>query len=187
MRRALALILFFFTATVNGHESYSYIENADKLAYDTTLEMCKKHKFLHLFGMGGGMLRQVELIGISFSCSKKLTEDEMRSLLVEGVLILQNKINNEKDLRPYLSHYPYSPKGIKVAIFIDSEGMKPEELSYASATRGKIRYCNDKDFSNDTLLQESFEEALAKVDVDQIMQKKEPPSTFTRLKMLLLK
>jgi len=77
----------------------------------------------HLYcqGSGGRFLNNVSNIHLSFvSMQQGMTIDDARSLLVECVETLLQKINDDNQIKPYLSHYPYTVEGITLMLSYES-------------------------------------------------------------------
>jgi len=96
-----------------------------------------------LFGSGGGMMYNVNNIFLSFHVIKEVKLEEARKMYVEMVSDLLNRINQDEEVRPYLSHFPYTAKGVSIQLVFFSHpdiSPPPENIAIVSMLNGNIRY-----------------------------------------------
>lgn len=71
---------------------------------------------LYCYGRGGGFIDNFNNIDLSFNGAKDLSVIEARILIIECTQELLRRINHDVQIKPYLSHYPFTEKGINLLI-----------------------------------------------------------------------
>ncbi len=126
-------------------------------------------------GSGGQIMHEIEKLSLMFDCFEPLDTDRARRLLVTAVEKFAEEINQNEELRPYLSNYPFEAKNIHIIIYIQDRKWKdfPGSLSVVRSERGILEYkMNDPESqSSQTICKETFDEALEKVH----RRKEDPP------------
>lgn len=85
-------------------------------------KLAKKHH-MDLIGIGGGMMKSVYMIGLSFQIRHPLDRNEARERIIDCVEELLTTINANEEIRPFLKNYPFTTKNVQVAIFsVNADG-----------------------------------------------------------------
>lgn len=142
----------------------AYIKNADSIT-DKVISKIQEETTLRSIGTGGGMMNGIRMLSISFRYNNNVDTQTARKLLLYCVNEYLTAINNDKQVRPYLDHYPFTPKGLEIMIyFYHSDGSKPPQgsLINASAVDGMFEYnCVSPNGNTlQSLYKETYEEAL---------------------------
>lgn len=120
---------------------YCRMVNNITSSYNKTLK--KKHG-LRVIGSGGGMMYDVEEIGLHYVSDKRLNIQETRILFTDIVEGLLEKINADKKLRPFLHNYPFTIENLDISIsFADASAQWISENFVALAfnnSQNKIVY-----------------------------------------------
>jgi hypothetical protein len=125
--------------------------------------------------MPGGVINN---LGLVFHIHKVLTREQAREILVGCVEELISEVNMNKEIRPYLKNYPFTPKNITITLVIyNSNGTDvfDPDIGAASASHGKIWYAtvaSKRSYSYKSEYKESFDEAVKLVQEAQSKQKK---------------
>jgi hypothetical protein len=135
-----------------------------------TLVQLKKEKELYPCGIGSGMMHQIRMLAIGFRYYKEVDIDKARELLMEAGTLYLNTINAKEQIRPFLQNYPFQPSNIEIRIFLQkTNGSEPDpgKLTVVSLLKGRLRYKAASHESQwfDILLEETFEEAAAKLGI----------------------
>jgi len=170
-KKVLILWLLFLTSCemdVNDRDHALYMIN--EINYQISNEMVKD-KQLHLIGIGGGSMLGIDACSLDFSYyrDKGVEIEEARKDIVEVACKYLKFINQKKELRPFLINFPFDPSNIEIAFFVhDKEGNKVPQgsLILIQAVNGKISYyVAPFEVKSEPILEETFEEALQKVQV----------------------
>lgn len=167
------ITIFILTFLISGcvgtldHVPKTKQELADEITFEAALKI-KKKTCLIPCGIGGQMMKQIKMIGLSFDYRKPVGIEEGRRLLVEAVDELVATVNEDKRVHRYLDSYPFGPQNVEIRIFLQTpEGsiMPPGELHVITAIRGEFNYDTDNPENKlfKTILAESYDEAVAKV------------------------
>ena len=140
---------------------------AQEVRCRTAYKLMKEHGLIPC-GSGGGAIDQIEMLALSFDYRKPLSIEEGRRLVLIAVHALVDAVNADERIRPYLIEYPFSPKRIEIAIFVqDAKGhsLKNSEADIFGCYYGTCRYkqMNAKQTDLIVLLQETVEEAESKM------------------------
>jgi hypothetical protein len=145
-----------------------YADIAREIRGKVGKKLSKKHQ-MDLIGIGGGMIKTVNLICLSFQIDHPLERGEARYLVVDCVEELLNAINNNEEVRPYLKNYPFTTKNVQIAIFSinpDRSDVYDPYITVASINESdKIYYRTSDSITNRYKHEytEPYEEARAKV------------------------
>ena len=90
---------------------------SNRVKSEAARELISKYP-LKLVGFGGGAVYGVRVLSLSFEVKKNVTIDEARKLILDCAEIFLEKINNDHEIRPYLSEYPYPVSRIKLRFFV---------------------------------------------------------------------
>ena len=80
---------------------------------------------------------------MSFDCYNEITMDQGRELLIYCVSEYLSAINSNEKIRPYLIHYPFTPKDVEIRIFIhrpDHRDVPMGALTVVSEMDGQLVY-----------------------------------------------
>jgi len=141
-----------------------YCEYADKITGKYCADMAKTQK-LYCYGGGGGFIKNVNRITLNFNTVQNLNIAESRALIIKCTEELLKRINTDADIKPYLSHYPFTEQGITLGISFDQEDKKRVSSKFVAmvfTVDGSVYYSsynhNKKKFQD--IHEESYQEAL---------------------------
>jgi hypothetical protein len=146
------------------HEPPHYEKLADRITA-ATAQKIEAETGLSLFGIGGGMMDHVRMMAMSFECFGEITMEQGRELVIYCVNEYLSAINACEELRPHLIHYPFTPKDIRIKIFIckqDHREVPIGSLAVVGMVKGILDY-DIKQSGSPSIRQiheESYEEAL---------------------------
>ena len=144
-------------------------EDYEKIANGVTYrveQQLKKEVGLQCIGTGGGMMDSIRKMAMSFDFFHEVDLFQARKLSVHTISEYLKAINNSKKIRPYLRHYPFTPKDIEIRIWIrkpNGGDVPPNKITYISFTNGILRYdLSDEPgtYLDRELCTETYEEAL---------------------------
>lgn len=139
-----------------------YCKYCDDVVYPYCAYLKRTHH-LNCDGSGGGFMDNINNIHLSFSGVKNLSIDEARILIIESSEELLNRINNDIKVRPYLSHYPFTEKGISLLISLDKKNgdrVDSDFIAFVFTSNGMVYY--DVYDSQENLLKKVYEEPYKK-------------------------
>lgn len=127
-------------------------------------------------GNGGGMRDNVKLVSFDFNCPNIVDKDEARLLLITIVEFFLERINENEEIRPYLSNYPFEIKNVIIILsFMTKNGDQIFDPFIATAIcmQGKILYATND--PNNSLARknkfiETYEEALAILENSKVIK-----------------
>jgi hypothetical protein len=163
---AIYLLMPFFCFSQEKRPEYANI--ADRLLYQISNEIQKKFNVKQV-GSGGGMCQCVRLLGLTFECHKLISQDGARAFIVPMLQLFLQRINENKEIRPFLQNYPFRIENIEISIFVyDNKGNDPlyPYIGMISCSNGKITYTayNPDPEQARNKYKESYEEALNKLN-----------------------
>lgn len=138
----VVILLCYSCNTSSLVQEFDYEKEADAV----TAQVAKKIETetgLKLIGTGGGMMGQIHSMALSFACYGDVSMEESRELLVYCVEEYLSAINQNEKIRPYLSHYPFTARGLEITIFIkQKDGREPPMgfLTVVGEINGKNSY-----------------------------------------------
>ena len=141
-----------------------YEKIADKTT-DKTAKKLEKQKKLHLVGIGGQMMNDIQMMAMSFQFFQEVDLKTARELAVYAVSEYLTDINSNEVLRPYLHQYPFTAKNVAIRIWIynpDKSDPPLDKIYFVSAINGTITYYLDlpETYSRKAICKETYEEAL---------------------------
>lgn len=77
---------------------------------------------LFLFGQGGGFIDTVNRFSFDFMSLEEMEKDKARRFYLTVLDRLLNMINSDVTLRPYLHHYPFTNRDVKLEISFCKDG-----------------------------------------------------------------
>lgn len=115
------------------------------------IKKMKNEKGLVLLGFGGGLMSDVENIGIDFDTYQILDLDLARKLFVETKEKLRDIVNRDKRIRPYLREYPFPADRVEIVIASRQpvgNSKLSDNITFIHSHKGKISYFKH-DFQSD--------------------------------------
>jgi hypothetical protein len=106
----------------------------------------EKENNLIFFGMGGGMIDDINKLNIAFQYRQEVDFDTGRRLLVHAAEEYLKAINSSEEVRPYLHEYPFTNVEVKI-FFVKPNGsyVSPSFLRMIALYEGVvIFYLNDE-------------------------------------------
>ena len=164
----LVFILLVFGCEKNVSYQPSEKEHLTNIVSKEVAIQLKNELGLTPCGSGGQAMDQVKMLALAFNYHEPLDIETGREFLVAAVEKFAAEINSNEAIRPYLNNYPFGPKNIEIAIYIqdlNGRDMGPEELCVIVARRGILEYeIPDGKFALKTVHKETYEEALEKLN-----------------------
>lgn len=141
-----------------------YINLSHKISDPFVKEYSKKND-LYPFGLGGGMMHDVDHINIVFSGNQRLNIAEVRRLFVNGMEDFLQRYNTNLTIRPYLHNFPFTNTNLNLSfLFLESAGgfVPDNYVASVSCIYGTLYYrYNDRITDNlMSLHEEPYETAL---------------------------
>lgn len=110
------------------------------------------------------MNEDIKSLFLGLTCNKEASIDDARKLIVTCAKEYMFEINNNKELKPYLHNFPFSEQNIQLSIIFKTPlGINNEigKLSSVEIIKGKVIFsANKTEYTLETVLEESFEEAV---------------------------
>lgn len=156
------VILFGGFALFHPLPDYERIANGITDATAKSLE--SKIDDFYLIGTGGRMMHNIQMMEMSFVYYHEVDIQTARELLIYVINTYLKAINENKEVRPYLHEYPFTPKNVEIHIWIyepDRSKVPRGKIEYVSAMNGLLKYYEE---STEAIYKETFEEALKKVE-----------------------
>ena len=166
MSKYLAYVLLLFLVACSG-TNYQPSEKS-RIVNEIRAKTARRLKIelgLEPAGFGGQMMDEVKMLALAFDYNKPIEMEEGRKLLVEAVHTFVSMVNDNKDIRPYLYNYPFEPKNVRVAIYLnnpDRSPIEPDKLCVLISNQGRVRY--EVEDSKTTLLEIIYEETFAEAE-----------------------
>ena len=161
------ILLLIGTSMLYGNKIDSLYSKQEKIAYSTLDRIGKKffYKYgLEPSGVGGNMNEDVKTLFLGLSCNKEANINDARKLIVVCAKEYMFEINNDKNLNPYLHNFPFNEQNIQLSItFKNPLGNNNEigRLASVEIIKGKVVFdVNKTEYTLETVLEESFEEAV---------------------------
>ena len=173
---SLVSLMLTFNAC-SGYQSPRYVKVAHQITAKTA-DKIEHEKNLHLIGTGGRMMDHIRMMAMSFNLYQEVTLEQTRSLLLYVVTTYLDAINQSDEIRPYLSHYPFTPQDIEIRIAIykpDRSEPPLDKICYASAVNDSFHYyvARPETHSMQSIHKETYEQAV------QLHEKKTAPPITT--------
>jgi hypothetical protein len=163
----LGLMLFLFIVLKGCDNRTEDAKMVHRAMYNVSRKMEERYQ-LHYAGMvEGGDEKHYNEVGMYFQIFRTITKDEGRTMLVESVEELLNKLNSNPQLEPYLQPYPFTMDNIEMVICVyhpdKTKAYHPDIVTFSLAN-GTIRYVTDSPesqykYKHYTEERESYEEA----------------------------
>jgi len=125
----------------------------------------KKENNLCLMGIGTSMPDTIHKFNLTFVTYQNLNVNQARILFINSTQKLLDRVNVNRQIRPYLNNYPFNAKNLDFTImFEDIRGnfVNPPHIAFVSLTDGKIRYNINDPITDEfnKIHSETYEEAL---------------------------
>jgi len=162
----LLCLLFILSQPVFSHDEPIYCQLSDRITEAFCKDMQKKYN-LHCTANSGQFLYNVNSLHLTFTCIKNVSVADGRNIIVDAVQDLVKRVNGDPDIRPYLSHYPFSPKDICISISFYDPSYKrvpTDFLALIVNTRNYIYYDKYQENRFFTVFYETFDIAQGKRD-----------------------
>jgi hypothetical protein len=149
MQKTFRLFFFLFVSFFQIHGSETGEESYEKLIddiVDSFIEETEAKYNLHCYGVGGAMPYDIESITVCFQKRDRFKSlAEARYLEVILTKTLNEKINKDKKIRPYLHYFPFpiSKTNIQLLIF-DTENFPKDEIVFVTQKDDWVFLCYGK-------------------------------------------
>lgn len=168
------LLILLCLVSCQRREVPEHVKYADQVMNDFVKLAYKKYGLV-IHGSGGGFLKKINEIDMSFYIKKELTIPEMRLLLIKLSSDFLEKINSGEKSKEYLAEYPFGVDRLNFSITIYDRnykrivnpGSSKEKITFAFTNKNKIKYyiINEEKDHLQKVHEETYEDAL------QIMNK----------------
>lgn len=168
MKKYFALLALFPSLLMGAQE---WIELSHKIS-DPFVKQYAQRANLSLFGSGGGMVHDIDLICLTFRGRQRLNLSEARKLYVDGVEDLLNRYNKSTFVRPYLHNFPFTIHNLSFKVIFEDRPGKFVPSNFIAGVlciNGIVYYLNE-DHELGKLMdlhEESYEEALTIVHAER--------------------
>lgn len=164
----IKMICVFVLLNILSLQALDYCEIVGKHTNKLSQSFEKKYK-LTCYGTGGGMMHEINRKCYDYCRKGLVTVNEARDIYIPVLASMIHCVNNLKQIRPYLHHYPVGPETIQISISFTDNGSSDAEknVAYVRFSGGKVSYFGAKNMSN-LIFEESYEEAIGKVDWDAL-------------------
>ncbi len=169
MKYVIFSLFFIFLSSCQPpkQEKKTYVDFAGEARSEFIREMPQRYR-LSPVGAGSGYFERIEDISYSFFSNTQDDIDTARKKVIELSELLLSKINQKRELRPYLCEYPF--KGDDVGISIDYKYTDRDyipdvnRLVYIRSSNGLVKfYFGDVRDRSEFDFDEPYEEAKSKV------------------------
>ncbi len=169
-----SLVIFLLILMSGCHRSTT-LSKADiekeKLAneiFHKAATKLKQETNLHPIGTIGQMLREIQILGLSFYYYKPVDIVEGRKLLIKAVNAMLDEVNQGTRIHPYLIRCPFRPRNIEIRIILrncNGGDVAPGALWGIDASRGFLHYKVDNPSTKglSIVYKETYEEALERL------------------------
>ena len=174
MRIFIVSIIFILFVWYGARISRPLYSEKDKLNNEVnkkTVLVLKQELDLRPFGSGARAMYQIQQLELSFQYFHPIDIAKGRELLIQATNKFVAEINANERVRPYLDHYPFKPKDVRILILLqkpDGKEVSPGELTLISARDGGLKYSvYDAKRFLETIHKETYEEAVQKLHVQE--------------------
>ena len=142
-----------------GPEQADHVKAAYRIMHEHIDDM-KNDYGARPYGIGGGFLENVNKLRIHFVVVGSFTVEEARRFLYQTSQQFLKKINDDEEIRPYLSDYPFTANNLSYSFFVRNEdsqkvifesfedydghvsdfGIYEGKISYSISTQDKLGY-----------------------------------------------
>lgn len=138
----LAICAILAGGPMRAEELPPYLKHVDQVIHEFEKEIAHEFNLVGV-GSGGRMPRDVEEITVKFYAYRRATIEEARSLEVAITEKFLKKINEHKQLRPYLREYPFTPNRATISISFckkDNSRYTDGSVAYVSHIKNSLYY-----------------------------------------------
>ncbi|HNA62248.1 MAG TPA: hypothetical protein PKW79_04150 [Rhabdochlamydiaceae bacterium] len=138
MKYFCLIVLVLCCACSNNISSYrvpQYEKDVDVVT-DRVAKEIHRTTGLKLMGTGGGLIDQINRLGMSFARYGDLSMEEARELLVYCIEEYLEAINANEKIRPHLCCYPFTPNNVEIIIFIYREDRRRPPVGFLTVVAG---------------------------------------------------
>lgn len=146
----LLLICSLIPGLINARQEYIHL--SDQISAPFIKQYSKKYN-VHPFGLGGGMMDDVDSITMVFSSYNCFKVPQARRLFVKGMEDVLNRYNENLTIRPYLHDFPITTDNIKFSLVFQSDSGRAVSSDYVTSV-----YCN-----HDTIYYEYYDHKTEKL------------------------
>jgi len=132
-------------------------------------DMHQEHGF-YLESIGYDQFHDLEEVSIAFALRKRCSVFEARKLYVSAMEELLSRINADREIRPLLHVYPFTPSQVEMdLVFYEGEKFSKEGVAFMFLKQNCIFYeARSGDFGPfSTLNEETYQEALEIVNSEE--------------------
>lgn len=167
-----SFLLMLFCGCFRAHCKLSSREKSANIVLSDTTRKIEQEFGLVNIGTAGQTSQGVKMLGLSFLSRKSLDVNRARKLIVLSVQMLTDEMNSKESLRAHLDHYPAGAEMVWMTISVPlhyQDVTARESLEIVIANCGTIEYkIKDPGAQRSrAILQESYEEAVAKLRVQE--------------------
>lgn len=118
-------------------------EAVNELLSVSTMKLKKKYKMRPSgtgVAMPGGVVKK---LGLDFHITGPLSKDDIRKILVHSAQDFLSYINADKEIRPYLDHFPFEMNNVELTLFLnDSQGtgLSNPHVGIAAISTDELEY-----------------------------------------------
>jgi len=171
---SIGILCSLFLTSLQNKPETGNISESNALFSKAIIEMGelveKKYKFSPI-GYGINQPDKITYMEVSFVTPSALTKSEARTILLEATNEFLKIINNDKELKKYLSNYPFTLKnvGIILSTGTPDEVLHPEICMASCTKRGVFFYTHDpkNTMKFKAITSETHEQALSKIAQSQ--------------------
>ena len=162
-----ALFIFFLLITGCSLLKKDYSEIAHAITLRTAKQL-EKEKGMKLVGTSGGMIDQVNSLGMHLYYYSPQETPEARKLALFVVDKFLHNINSDEKVRPYLNNYPFKVEDLEIFLYFRHPNrfeIKPRKICNIVIDNGQLTFNtrNKETGRLTTLFEETIEEAREKV------------------------
>jgi len=154
------LLIFYMAVRENtGSSEPVYCKYVDEISHEFLVFAKSKHG-LSCSGSGGALMDRVNIVSLSLDSNERdIDVEKARRLVVDCSEDYLKRVNSSEKIRPYLSHFPFTEKGVRFNISFRNPENGAIRLVYLS--NGKISYSSYNEDKSDLIDQhvETYEKA----------------------------
>ena len=148
------------------HQSPRYVKLADQITAKAAKKFYEEKK-LKTIGTGGRMMRDIQMMAMSFFFYEEVDLAKAREIATYAVKEYLAAINADPEIKPYLHDDPFTTKNVGIRIWFskpDGRDLPWGKIHYVSSLDGTINYyIQVGENSRKAICTETYEQALQKV------------------------
>lgn len=167
-RQWLAVILVVLMPTAGyGYELPLYLQLAPEIMGNVTREILTTYELSPVF-THTGLLKNVEMIGVSYRFDEPVSIEEARCLAIDCASRYWDAFNANEAIRPYLANYPFGAKNVDVGVSFyrpDGSEVYYPAVHSVSVSEGYVLYYyleEGKEWGFKEVVEKPFEEEAQK-------------------------